>query len=35
LTVLLYVALDDVELNISRVAIRADGSGHSAPPDEI
>lgn len=32
---LLYVALDDVELNISRVAIRADGSGHSAPPDEI
>jgi predicted ABC-type ATPase len=35
LTVLLYVALDDVELNISRVAIRADGGGHSAPPDEI
>jgi len=35
LTVLLYVALDDVELNISRVAVRADGGGHSAPPDEI
>jgi predicted ABC-type ATPase len=33
--VLLYVALDDVELNISRVAVRADGGGHSAPPDEI
>jgi len=35
LTSPLYVALDDVELNISRVAIRADGGGHSAPPDEI
>lgn len=35
LTVLLYVALDDVELNITRVAVRADGGGHSAPPDEI
>jgi predicted ABC-type ATPase len=35
LTVLLYVALDDVELNISRVAVRADLGGHSAPPDEI
>jgi len=30
LTVLLYVALDDVELNISRVAVRADRGGHSA-----
>lgn len=35
LTVLLYVALNDVELNISRVAVRADSGGHSAPPDEI
>jgi len=35
LTVMLYVALDDVELNISRVAVRADGGGHAAPPDEI
>lgn len=35
LTVLLYVALASVELNISRVIIRADGGGHSAPPDEI
>jgi predicted ABC-type ATPase len=30
LTVLLFVALDDVELNISRVAVRADRGGHSA-----
>jgi predicted ABC-type ATPase len=35
LTVLLFVALDDVELNISRVAVRTDRGGHSAPPDEI
>jgi len=35
LTVPLYVALDDVKLNISRVAVRADAGGHSAPPDEI
>jgi predicted ABC-type ATPase len=38
MTVLLYVALDDVELNISRVAVRAEGAeggGHSAPADEI
>jgi len=35
LTVLLYVALDAVELNIRRVAVRADRGGHSAPADEI
>jgi len=35
LTVLLFVALNDVELNISRVAARADRGGHSAPADEI
>jgi predicted ABC-type ATPase len=35
LTLMLYVALDDVELNISRVAVRADSGGHAAPPDEI
>jgi len=32
---MLYVARDDVELNVSRVAVRADGGGHAAPPDEI
>jgi predicted ABC-type ATPase/Flp pilus assembly protein TadD len=35
LTVLAFVALDDVELNISRVAVRADRGGHSAPAEEI
>lgn len=34
-TVLRYVATDDVEANIARVAARAEAGGHAAPPNQI
>ena len=32
---LTYVATDDAEANIERVAMRADRGGHSAPPERL
>ena len=30
-----YIATESLEINLNRVAIRADGGGHSAPPDVL